>query len=104
VASLTSPAVYRERALAQSRRDRETGSPEPQASNEEIDEALLHYVKSKIEPEPMWAQFFKWKGSPATAAVVLEMYKYVQSKIDEHAGTLPYRSLNAKVHPVCAFT
>jgi hypothetical protein len=78
-----------------------TRSLGPEATEEQIFEALLQYVKSVIEPEPAWSNFFALKGLPQRVSVVLEQYRFVQSKIDDLQGRAPFQSPDHRIEKVC---
>jgi hypothetical protein len=74
--------------------------PAPGASEAQVDEALLKYVKNKLECEEMYSEFWRWKGSTPSTYTVLRMYRYVHSKIQEYVGLRPFVSTQNKINPV----
>src|SRR5262249_32469838 len=74
--------------------------PGPGAPEEKVNEELVRYVRSIIEPDPAWSRFFSLKGVPPRVDAVLEQYRFVQSKIDELHEKAPFRSPDQRVDRV----
>jgi hypothetical protein len=96
-------ADHRERALTHARSDRtdlDVAPPAPGASENQVDEALLRYVTNKIQSEETYGHFWRWKASAPSTFMVLRMYRYVHSKMQEHVGMRPFVSTLEKVNQV----
>jgi hypothetical protein len=98
-----SPTEYREQQPLEFVPDPPApASPLPGASLDDIDEALVRYVRHRLENEPgaVWTQFLRWRRSPPMVGTVFAMFKFVQTKNFELVGKKPFRSSNVKIEQV----
>jgi hypothetical protein len=57
------------------------------ASQEEIDAAIVRFIKPLVEEDPLWMKYMESKAKPPRVAEVLKQYQFIQGKVDELCGT-----------------
>lgn len=56
-------------------------------SQEEVDAAIVRFIKPIVEEDPEWMTYMGSKGKPPIVAEILKQYRFVQSKVQELSDT-----------------
>jgi hypothetical protein len=57
------------------------------SSQEEVDAAIVFFIKPLVEEDPKWMKYMESKAKPPRVSEVLKQYHFVQGKVDELCGT-----------------
>lgn len=52
-------------------------------SPEEIDAAVVRFIKPLVEEDPNWMKYYEAKANPPTVSEILKQYYFVQDKVDD---------------------
>jgi hypothetical protein len=56
------------------------------STQEEIDAAIVRFIKPLVEEDPQWMVYMESKAKPQRVSEVLKQYEFVQGKVDELSG------------------
>ena len=57
------------------------------SSQEEVDAAIVFFIKPLVEEDPKWMKYMESKAKPPRISEVLKQYHFIQGKVDELCGT-----------------
>jgi len=57
------------------------------ASQEEVDAAIVFFIKPLVEEDPKWMKYMESKAKPPRVSEVLKQYDFVQGKVNELCST-----------------
>lgn len=55
-------------------------------TTEEKDEAIVNYIRTRIENHPGWMEYMQSKGKPQHVSEVLKQYNFVEDRVRELSG------------------